>query len=119
MSRVKLLLLLTVGVLTVAVATLGAAKNEFISTWKSPEAAPMSFAGRKVVALVIVDDESLRMSSEEARAREVTARGRNGAAASRIIPREELTKRDRAKGWFEPTGVEGLVVMRLVDAQTE
>ena len=96
-----------------------AASNTFISTWKSPGAGPLNFAGRKVAALVIVDDDSLRMSAEEALAREVTARGPIGVAAHRLIPREELTDKDKARAWFEKAGIEGVVVMRLVGADTQ
>lgn len=100
-------------------AAAAAATNTFLSTWKAPGAGPLNFAGRKVAALLIVDDESLRMSAEEALAREITVRGPVGVAAGRLIPREELTDKDRAKSWFEKAGVEGVVVMRLLGADTE
>ena len=102
-----------------AAAAVTAAENAFLSTWTSPDAGPMNFAGRKVAALVIVDDENLRMSAEEALAREITARGPVGVAANRFIPREELADKDRAKAWFERTGVQGAVIMRLVGADTQ
>jgi hypothetical protein len=97
----------------------GAASNPFTSTWKSPSAGPMNYVGRKVAALVIVDDDSLRMSAEEALAREISARGPTGLAAYRLIPREELTDKDRAKAWFGRASVEGMVVMRVVGVDTQ
>ena len=102
-----------------AAAAVAAADNTFLSTWKSPDAGPLNFAGRKVAALVIVEDDNLRMSAEEALAREISARGPVGVAANRFIPREELADKDRAKAWFERTGVQGAVVMRLVGADTQ
>ena len=108
----------TLGAL-VAASIASAADNTFLSTWKSPTAGPLNFAGRKVVALVIDGDESLRMSAEEALAREITARGPQGIAANRLIPREELADKDRAKGWFERMNVDGVVIMRIVNADTE
>ena len=42
-----------------------------------------------------------------------------GVAAYRIVPREELTDKDRARTWFEKATVEGLVVLRLVDTDTQ
>src|SRR5262245_19652690 len=87
--------------------------NKFVSTWKAPGAHLLKYAGRKVAAVVILDDDNLRVSSEEALAREITARGPEGVPAYRIIPREELKKKDAAKGWFERAGVQGLVVLRL------
>jgi hypothetical protein len=96
-----------------------AASNEFVSTWKAPGAAGMSFAGRKVAAVLIVDDQNLRVSAEEALAREISARGPVGVPSYRIIPREELASKDAAKGWFERAGVSGLMVLRLVQTETE
>ncbi len=102
-----------------AAAVLAAASNEFISTWKAPGAAQMNFTGRKVAAVVITDDDNLRVSAEEALAREISDRGPAGVPAYRIIPREEVTKKDAAKGWFARAGVEGLVVLRPVKTDTE
>ena len=93
--------------------------NEFLSTWKAPGAAQMNFAGRKVGAVLITDDTSLRMSAEEALAREITARGPIGVPAYRIIPAEEVKKKDAAKGWFERAGIDGLVILRIVKTETD
>ena len=89
---------------------------KFKSTWNAPGAGPLNFAGKKVVALVIADDQNLEISSEEALGRELIARGVDGVAAYRLIPREELRDKDKAKGWFTRANVAGVVVMRLVGA---
>jgi len=39
------------------------AQNDFVSTWKAPGTAPLDFAGRKVAAVLIVDDTGLRVSA--------------------------------------------------------
>jgi hypothetical protein len=91
--------------------------NDFISTWRAPGSEPLNFAGRKVAAVLIIDDQNLRVSAEEALARELTARGSVGVPAYRIIPKEELTK-DAAKGWFDRAGIQGLVILRLVKTDT-
>ena len=93
-------------------ASLGAVK--FTSTWAAPDARSISFKGQKVVALVISDDISLRMSAEEALARELSARGMLGVAAYRLIPAEELKDPERAKTWFERETVAGVVTLRPV-----
>ena len=92
---------------------LGAARpdNDFISTWKAPGTGPIDFTGRKVGAVLIIDDQNLRVSAEEALARELTARGSIGVPAYRVIPKEELAKPDAAKGWFDRAGIKGLVVL--------
>jgi hypothetical protein len=106
--------------LVLAVAAAAAVPdNDFISTWKAPGAGPIDFAGRKVAAVLIIDDQNLRVSTEEALARELTARGSIGVPAYRIIPKEELAKPEAARGWFERAGVKGLVVLRLVKTETD
>src|SRR5262249_12679054 len=74
-----------------------------------------NFAGKKVVALALVSDMNVKMSAEEALAREITARGPQGVAAYRTIPKEELADKDRAQAWLAKTGTAGVVVVRLVN----
>jgi hypothetical protein len=101
-------LLLTVGLL---------AGPKFVSTWKAPEAAGTSFAGRKVAALIISDDQNLRVSGEEALVRELAGVGvPQGIASYRIVPSEELRDPEKARRWYEKAGAEGVVAMRLVKA---
>ena len=103
----------TLAATLVAVALLSAAPK-FTSAWRSPDAGSVSFAGKKVAALVIAQDDSLRMAGEEALVRELTARGLQSVATYRIAPKEELQSADRAKGWFEKANVDGVVAMRPV-----
>jgi hypothetical protein len=92
---------------------------KFLSTWKSPEASGVSFAGKKVASLIISDDQNLRVSAEEALVRELAAIGLpQGVASYKIVPREELRDPARARGWYERASVDGVVAMRLVDART-
>ena len=99
-------------------ATLAAAPK-FVSTWKSPDAANVSFAGKKVASLIITDDQSLQMSGEEALVRELAAVGLPNAISSiRIVPREELRSPEKARVWYEKQNVDGVVSMRLVKADT-
>jgi hypothetical protein len=100
-------------------ATTVIAAPKFVNVWKSPEITRLNFAGKKVAALVITDSQSLQMSGEEALARELTARGVNGTATYRIVPREELKSAETAKGWFERAKVEGVVALRPVGRQTD
>jgi hypothetical protein len=91
----------------------------FTTSWKAPEAAGVSFAGRKVAALVISSDESLRISGEEQLVRELTARGIQGVATYKFIPRDETTSAERARPWFERAAIEGVVALRPVSAETD
>ena len=76
-----------------------AADVKFKSTWKSMDTAQVSFAGKKVAALVMTDDDSLRVSGEEALVRELGSRGLQMVASYRIVPKEELKNAESAKGW--------------------
>ena len=108
----SLRLLIAAAFTAAAVASLGAVK--FTSTWGATDARTTSFKGQKVAALVISDDMSLRMSGEEALARELSARGMQGVAAYRLIPAPELKDVERAKGWFEREQVAGVVTLRPI-----
>jgi len=104
-------------VATFALSAVLLAGPKFVSTWKAPEAAGTSFAGKKVAALIISDDQDLRISGEEALVRELAAAGvPEGVASYRLVPREELRDPDKAKGWYERAGAQGVVAMRLVKA---
>jgi hypothetical protein len=102
----------------VGVGLAAAAGPMFTSTWKAPAAKGVSFTGKKVAALVISSDESLRVSGEEQLARELTALGMQGVQAYRMIPKEELTSSERARPWFERAGIEGVVSLRPVSMET-
>lgn len=102
---------------TLAAVTVVSAAPKFTSVWKSPDAAAVSFAGKKVAALVITQDDSLRISGEESLVRELTARGLQSVATYRIAPKEELQSAERAKVWFEKANVEGVVAMRPVSKE--
>jgi hypothetical protein len=95
------------------------AGTKFKTSYKAPGAAHVSFAGKKVAALVISRDENMRVSGEEGLARELSARGVNAIPTYRIVPKEELLDVERAKGWFERAGVEGVVALRPVSAEKE
>jgi hypothetical protein len=96
-----------------------AAHPAFTSSWSAPDAAGVSFAGRKVAALVISADQNLRISGEEQLVRELAARGIQGIATYRLIPREETATAEQARPWFERANVEGVVALRPVSAETQ
>jgi hypothetical protein len=118
MMRRSLRTALTTMAIVAAVATLSAAVR-FTSTFKSLDAGAVSFAGKKVAALVISDDDSLRVAGEESLVRELNARGMQAVATYRIAPKEELRRAETAKPWFEKANVEGVVAVRPVSSDTE
>jgi hypothetical protein len=102
----------TTAVIVVALLAVLPAAIRFTSTFKSMDAGGVSFAGRKVAALVISNDDSLRVSGEEALAKELTARGMQALATYRLAPKEEMRRAETARPWFEKAGVEGVVAVR-------
>lgn len=94
------------------------AAPKFTSVWRSSDAGSVSFAGKKVAALVISPDDSLRVPGEEALAKELIARGMESVATYRIAPKEELQSADRARPWFERASVEGVVALRPVGRES-
>ncbi len=102
-----------------AAAHAAADKPELTSVWKAPEAAGVRFTGKKVAALVITNDQNLRVSGEEQLVGELTKRNVQGVATYRMAPAEELTSAERARPWFERAQIEGIVALRPVLAETE
>lgn len=100
--------------LALALAVVLDAQVRFTSTWAAPDARTISFKGKRVAAIVISDDLSLRMSAEEALSRELGSRGIQGVPAYRTIPTEELKNVDRAKAWLQREAVDGVVALRPV-----
>jgi hypothetical protein len=104
---------LPITLIAAALAVAGlAAAPEFKSIWKSPDAAEVSFAGKKLAALVITQDDGLRVAGEESLASELTARGLQAVPTYRFAPKEELLNAERARGWFEKAAIEGVVALR-------
>ena len=108
------------GVCAIALFTIAwgaslAAKTAFSSVWKAPNAKSVTFKGRKVAALVIDSDQSLRVSGEEALVRELNALGIESVAAYRMAPKEELQSAERAKVWFDRAQVAGVVAFRAIN----
>jgi hypothetical protein len=118
MSRAKCTGVTTTAIAVAAAVTLSAAIR-FTSTFKSMDAGAVNFAGKKVAALVISNDDSLRVAGEESLVRELNARGMQAVATYRIAPKEELRRAETARPWFEKANVEGVVVVRPVSADTQ
>ena len=106
--------LLTAAIAVLFATGVAADKPRFTSSWRSPDASGVTFAGKKVAALVITSDENLRISGEEELARQLATRNIQGVPTYRIAPKEELTSAERARPWFERMGIDGVVALRPV-----
>jgi hypothetical protein len=105
--------------LVVAVGALGCATTQFKSTWKDPTARPVTLHGQKVAAFVISPVESLRRASEDILARELTARGVQGIPGYQLTGAQPVRDSETLRRTLEQAGVEGSVIMRVVDRRQE
>jgi len=113
--RVSIAAAICATALTVSVA----AGTKFTSTWKAPGlAGGRTLGGQRVAVVAITQDQSLRMSAEEAMARALTAEGVTGEASYRLIPNEELKDKAKAAAWFEKKNVKAVVTLRLLSVDT-
>ena len=97
-----------------ALSIAGCATTSLQSTWKDPTAAPLNLKGKKVVALVVTDEEALRYATEEEAVREIAAHGAIGVPAYRLLPQAQIRDKERARAIFEQEGIEAVVVVRQV-----
>lgn len=100
-------------------AVTGCASTSFVSTWKEPLNGPFNFRGKRVAAIVVSADESVRRPAEDALAREISKRGAQGTPSYTLIKGEPPKDEDAAKKILQDADIEGAVVMRVVSSDKE
>ena len=96
----------------------GCATTVFTSTWKTPDAERIaSLQGQKVLAFVLVSNETVRCKTENALAAELTRQGAVGIAGYTIAP--DITDKAKAKELVLKAGAAGVVTMRLIGRTEE
>ena len=105
-----------VGLVATAAVTLMAcaSASSFHSTWRNPSIEQLNLDGKKIAALVLSEDEAIRCGTEDALAREISAHGGVGVPAYRLLPKDLVHNKERARELLEQANVEGVVVMRAV-----
>lgn len=96
----------------IAVSIIVEADVKFTYTWKSPEAQPVIFAGKKVAVVLVTSDRAGRRAAEESLARELRERGVVGVASSSILTESEIKDPNLTKTRFKEEGVAGAMVIR-------
>jgi hypothetical protein len=99
-------------ILILGFAVMVDARIKFDYTWKSPEAQPVIFAGKKVAVLLMSNNRAPRRAAEESLAKEITERGAEGIAASELITESELKIQEIAKVRFKEQNVAGVLAIR-------
>jgi hypothetical protein len=91
-----------------------ASSSTLTSVWKSPEAAPLAFKGRKVAAAVIAKDEETRRLSEDRLAQQIAVRGAEGRTMYSLLPNPTVRDEQAVRAALEAANVKGLIVMEPV-----
>ena len=107
------------GILFGAMVLAACSTTAFHSTWKAPDAQPVSTRGEKVIALVVSPNQASRRAAEDALARELTLRGAVGVPAYTILGDVDLKNEGGIKEAFERSGAAGVVVLRPVGKEKE
>lgn len=95
------------------------ASTSIVDSWKAPEAGPLRF--KKVVALAILDNESLRSRAEDAL--QSSLRGVQAVQGYKVFGATELADLERQKKQLTERllqdGFDGVVALRMVSSQQE
>src|SRR5262245_60579594 len=109
--RARRTLLPAAGALALA---LGAcATTTFTSTWKAPDAGPLTTQkGDKVVAMVVAKNEAMRRAAEANMANELDLRGFQGVPAYTLMSDADIQDESKAKQKIDVSGAKAIVVLR-------
>jgi hypothetical protein len=99
--------------------TAACGSSSFNSTWANTQAKPVDFAGKKVLAVVQVREDGRRRASEDALARELTARGAQGVPSYTIFPQNIGVDTAQARRVAAENQIAGMVMMRLTGKEQE
>lgn len=86
----------------------------YTSTWKSPEATPLGFKGKKVVAAVVVKDNDQRRLAESRLAQQIAAYGAEGRTMHSLLPGATPGNEAAIRAALEAAGVKGLIVLQPI-----
>jgi hypothetical protein len=111
MARPRLLLLACIAICALSAC----ATTTFTDTWKAPEQGPLDPHGQRVAAVFISSDEAMRRLAEDALARKLNKYGASGVAGYSLIASEELSNIKEVKERLAAAGVDGIVMLRVID----
>ena len=100
-------------------ATAACSSSSFNSTWSNKQAKPVDMTGKKVLAVVQVREDGRRRASEDALAREITARGAQGIPSYTIFPSNIGVDTAAARRLAQQNQIAGIVMMRLTGKEQE
>jgi hypothetical protein len=89
--------------------------STFATTWKDPNATPLEFKSQKVVAIVLLKDESRRRLAEDRLAQQIAVRGAEGRTMYSLLPNATPGNEQQTRAALEAAGVKGAIVMRPIN----
>lgn len=89
------------------------ASTDLVSTWKEPSTERLAF--RKVIALAVTKDESVRRTMEDTMVKRMKA----AEPAYETIPTRDLETPEKVKAAIRSSGADGLVMVRVIGTTTE
>jgi hypothetical protein len=106
-------------VFVTVVSVSACASTGLVSSWKAPDAQPLTGEGRKVACVVMAKNEAARRAAEDALARQITRRGGEGVPMYTILPGVAEPNEAQAKAALEKGGFNAVVVLRPVGSDKE
>ena len=97
----------------------GCARTTFKSTWLNPTAEAQDLQGKRVAALVVMDDESRRRTAEDALVLELGKKGVRAFAGHQLTRREPSADFDGFRAALQEKNIEAAVVMRVIADRRE
>jgi hypothetical protein len=88
--------------------------STFSSTYRAPEATALGFRGQKVVAAVLMKDESNRRLAEDRLSQQIAARGAEGRTLYSLVPGPVGGNEQEVRAALEAANVKGIIVMRPI-----
>lgn len=101
--------------LAAGLALAGCASTRIVESWQAPGAGPLHF--NKVLALAIVENESVRRVAEDAL--QSNLKGVQAVQSYKALGGVDLGDRERAKERLRQDGFDGVVALRLISSQQE
>lgn len=83
-----------------------------VSSARPPGAEPLNLRGEKVAAVVMMQNQKVRLQAENALAKAITKRGVVGIPMHTILASPNPANQEAARAALESAGVKGLIVLR-------
>jgi len=88
-----------------------------VASARPPDAEPLNLRGEKVAAVVMMQNQKVRVQAENALAKAITERGVQGIPMHTLLASPNPANQEAARAALEKAGVKGLIVLRPTRAR--